>query len=73
MHEQDAATKEISYNVASAADGTNVITSALNEVVLAASEARMSAQTVLQTSEVVANVAANLRAEVKMFLDKVAS
>ena len=73
MHEQDAATKEISYNVASAADGTNVITSALNEVVLAASGARMSAQTVHQASEAVANVAANLRAEVKMFLDRVAS
>ena len=50
-----------------------MITSALNEVVLAASEVRMSAQTVLQASEVVASVAANMRAEVKMFLDKLAS
>ena len=50
-----------------------MIMSGLNEVILAASEARMSAHTVLQASEVVANVAANMRVEVKMVLDKVAS
>ena len=72
-HQQDTATREISHNVGSAAESTKVITSALGEVVVAASEARKSAQTVLKASEAVASVAANLRAEVKGFLDKVAA
>jgi methyl-accepting chemotaxis protein len=72
LHQQDTATREISHNVGSAAESTNVITSALGEVVVAASEARMSAQTVLKASEEVAGVAADLRAEVKGFLVKVA-
>jgi methyl-accepting chemotaxis protein len=72
-HQQDTATREISHNVGSAAESTKVITSALGEVVVAASEARKSAQTVLKASEAVASVAANLRAEVNGFLDKVAA
>jgi methyl-accepting chemotaxis protein len=72
-YQQDTATREISHNVGSAAESTKVITSALGEVVVAASEARKSAQTVLKASEAVASVAANLRAEVKGFLDKVAA
>ena len=67
-----AATGEISHNVGSAAAGTKVIASVLSDVAGAASEARTSAQTLLETSEAVAGVAANLRGEVESFLGKVA-
>ena len=40
VHQQDAATGEISHNVGSAADGTKVIASELNDVAGEASEAR---------------------------------
>jgi methyl-accepting chemotaxis protein len=69
---QDAATVEISHNVGSAADGTKVIASMLSDVTEAASEVSTSAQTLLEASEAVASVAANLRGEVESFLGKVA-
>jgi methyl-accepting chemotaxis protein len=72
VHQHDTATREVSHNVGGVTEGTKVITSTLSEVVHAASEARISAQTVLKASEAVASVAANLRAEVEGFLDKVA-
>jgi methyl-accepting chemotaxis protein len=72
VHQQDAATGEISHNVGSAAEGTKVIASVLSDVAGAASEARTSAQTLLEASEAVASVAANLRGEVERFLGKVA-
>jgi len=72
VEQQAAATEEISRNVASAADGTKVAVSTLDEVAGAANEARASAEALLQSSEVVASVAANLRGAVETFLSKVA-
>ncbi len=72
VHQQDAATGEISHNVASAAEGTKVIASVLSDAAGAASEARTSAQTLIDASQAVASVAANLRGEVESFLGKVA-
>ena len=72
VHQQDAATGEISHNVGSAADGTKVIASELSDVAGEAGEARTSAQTLLEACEGVADVAANLRGEVESFLGKVA-
>ena len=72
VHQQDAATGEISHNVGSAADGTKVIASELSDVAGEACEARTSAQTLLEACEGVASVAANLRGEVESFLRKVA-
>ncbi len=73
MHEQDAATSEISHNVASAAEGTKVVVSVLDGVAGTATETHTSAQSLLQASEAVANAAANLRSEVESFLGKVAA
>ncbi len=72
VQQQDAATNEISRNVGRVAGGTKMIASVLSDVAGAASEARTSAQTVLEASEEVASVAANLRGEVEKFLGKVA-
>ena len=73
VHQQDAATGEISHNVGSAAKGTKVTASVLSDVAAAASEARRSAQSLLEASEAVASVTANLRGEVESFLGKVAA
>jgi methyl-accepting chemotaxis protein len=73
VHEQDAATSEISHNVASAAEGTKVVVSVLGEVAGAATDTRTSAQSLLEASEAVANAAANLRSEVESFLARVAA
>jgi methyl-accepting chemotaxis protein len=72
VEQQAAATEEISRNVASAADGTKVAVSTLDEVADASQEARASAEALLQSSEAVASVAANLRGAVETFLSKVA-
>jgi methyl-accepting chemotaxis protein len=72
VEQQAAATEEISRNVASAANGTKLAVSALDEVASASHEARTSAEALLQSSEAVANVAANLRGAVETFLSKVA-
>jgi methyl-accepting chemotaxis protein len=72
VEQQAAATEEISRNVASAANGTKVAVSALDEVASASHEARASAEALLQSSEAVASVAANLRGAVETFLSKVA-
>ena len=68
MEQQATATEEISRNVASAADGTKVAVSSLDEVAGAAHEARASAEALLELSETVASVAANLRYAVETFL-----
>ncbi len=73
VRQQDVATKEISHNVGSAADGTKVIAAMLSDVAGAAGEVRRSAQTLLEASEAVASIAANLRGEVESFLGKVAA
>jgi len=68
----DAATSEISQNVAGAAHGAKDIVAVLNDVAGAATETRGSAETVLAASEAVATAAGNLRNEVEGFLQKVA-
>jgi methyl-accepting chemotaxis protein len=72
VRQQDAATQEISQNVASAADGAKMIVTVLSEVAGATTETQKSAQTVLAASESVEEAAANLRSEVENFLTKVA-
>jgi NO-binding membrane sensor protein with MHYT domain/methyl-accepting chemotaxis protein len=72
VHQQNAATSEISQNVASAADGTKEIVAVLGDVAGAATETRMSAETVLAASKAVETAAADLRTEVEGFLQKVA-
>ena len=47
VHQQNAATSEISQNVASAAGGTKEIVAVLGDVAGAATETRQSAETVL--------------------------
>jgi methyl-accepting chemotaxis protein len=73
VEQQNAATGEISHNVASAAAGTTHVVSVLGEVTGAASETRTSAETVLGASETVATAVARLRQEVEDFLKKVAA
>jgi methyl-accepting chemotaxis protein len=72
VQQQSSATSEISQNVASAARGTKEIVSVLGEVAGAATETRGSAEIVLAASEAVEAAAAELRAEVEGFLQKVA-
>ena len=72
VRQQNDATREISRNVASAADGAKMIVTELSEVAGATTETQQSAQTVLTASELVEEAAADLRNEVKSFLTKVA-
>ena len=72
VQQQNAATGEISQNVASAARGTKQIVTVLADVAGAAIETRGSAETVMTVSEAVETAAADLRAEVEGFLQKVA-
>jgi methyl-accepting chemotaxis protein len=72
VQQQNAATSEISQNVASAADGAKLIVTVLGEVAGATTKTQQSAQTVLNASESVEDAAANLRDEVEGFLVKVA-
>ena len=70
--QQNAATGEISHNVASAARGTNMVVSVLGEVAGAATATRASAETVLAASDSVETAVGKLRTEVESFLGKVA-
>ena len=72
VQEQDAATGEISQNVAGAARGSKQIVLVLADVAGAATETRGSAETVLAASQAVETAAGDLRAEVEDFLQKVA-
>lgn len=72
VHQQQAATGEISQNVMSAAQSTKEIVAVLNDVTGAATETRASAETVLAASQAVEAAASNLREEVEGFLQKVA-
>jgi methyl-accepting chemotaxis protein len=72
VQQQNAATGEITQNVASAAQGTKEIVSVLADVADAATETRGSAETVLAASQAVETTAADLRSEVEGFLQKVA-
>ncbi len=72
VHQQQAATSEISQNVMSAAQSAKEIVNVLGDVTGAATETRGSAETVLAASQAVETAAANLRDEVEGFLQKVA-
>jgi methyl-accepting chemotaxis protein len=72
VEQQNAATREISHNVTSAAQGTSEVVSVLSDVTGAATATRISAETVLTVSQSVENAVANLRGEVESFLSKVA-
>ena len=72
MHQQQAATGEISQNVMSAAQSAKEIVNVLGDVTGAATETRSSAETVLAASQAVETAAADLRQEVEGFLQKVA-
>jgi len=73
VEEQNAATGEISHNVASAAQGTNQVVAVLNEVVGAAADTRSSAEVVRDASQSAEAAVAKLRLEVEDFLAKVAA
>jgi methyl-accepting chemotaxis protein len=73
VHEQSAATAEISQNVTSAADGAKLVVSVLGNVTGAATETRQSAESVLTASQAVEAAAAELRHEVEGFLARVAA
>jgi methyl-accepting chemotaxis protein len=72
VEQQNAATGEISQNVAGAAQGTNTVASVLSDVAGAATATRSSAETVLSASRSVEDAVARLRGEVETFLGKVA-
>jgi len=72
VDQQNAATGEISHNVASAAHGASRVVAVLSEVAGAATETRTSAEVVRNASETVEQAVANLRLEVEDFLAKVA-
>lgn len=71
--QQSVATAEISKNVASAAQGTMLVSSVLGEVAGATREAQGSAEIVLRASESVEQAVAKLHARVDQFLAKVAA
>jgi methyl-accepting chemotaxis protein len=72
VEQQNAATGEISHNVAGAAKGTGHVVEVLGEVAGAATETRASAGVVRDASETVESAVSNLRLEVEDFLTKVA-
>jgi methyl-accepting chemotaxis protein len=72
VEQQNAATGEISHNVASAAKGTGHVVAVLDQVAGAATETRSSAQVVRDASQTVETAVSNLRAEVAEFLARVA-
>ena len=70
--EQSVATSEISRNVVSAAQGTKVVTSILEEVVGSIAKTDSSAAMVLSASQAAEVTAMNIRENVEGFLRKVA-
>ena len=72
VEQQSVVTREISSNVASAADGARVIVDVLSDVANAATQTKQSAQTVLTAAQSVEEAAANLHSRVETFLGKVA-
>jgi methyl-accepting chemotaxis protein len=73
VEQQNAATGEISENVAGAAQGTDMVVAVLSDVAGAATATRSSAETVLSASRSVESAVAKLRGEVETFLRKVAA
>ena len=72
VEQQNAATGEISENVAGAAQGTDMVVAVLSDVAGAATATRHSAETVLSAARSVESAVAKLRGEVETFLGKVA-
>jgi len=70
VEEQNAATGQISQNVAGAAKGTSHVLSTLDEVTLAAAETRTSAENVRGASQTVEQAVGNLRVEIEDFLQR---
>ena len=73
VKDQNAATGEISENVASAADGARLVVAVLDDVAGAATETSASAENVLAVSQAVEAAAGELRREVEGFLSRVAA
>jgi methyl-accepting chemotaxis protein len=72
IEQQNAATGNISQSVAAAAQASQSVAKALTEVAGAAMQTRVSAQSVLDTSETVEVAVGDLRQQVKEFLIEVA-
>ena len=72
VEQQNAATGEISHNVARASHGTKVVVAVLQQVAGAVDSNRASADTVMVAVEAVETAAANLRNKIDTFLQKVA-
>jgi len=71
IHEQTAATKEISNNVQQASAGTNEVSSNIVNVTHAAAESRGASDEVLQASGELSKQSERLRNEIQTFLSKV--
>jgi methyl-accepting chemotaxis protein len=72
LEEQNVATREISRNVVSAAEGAKVVVSVLDQVAGAVGQTRNYADMMLNASEMVATSAAKLQKNVDNFLQRVA-
>ncbi|MGH6738903.1 MAG: methyl-accepting chemotaxis protein, partial [Bradyrhizobium sp.] len=72
VEQQNAATGEISRNVAGAAQGTHLVATTMGDVAGAATATRSSAEIVLSASRSVESAVARLRLEVGSFLGQVA-
>jgi len=73
VEQQNAATREITHSVASAAKGAATAVSTLSQVEGAATATRISAETVLSAAQSVDSAVAKLRNEVETFLGQVAA
>jgi methyl-accepting chemotaxis protein len=73
IEEQNAATRNISQNVATAAQASDTVARVLTDVAGAAVQTRTSAQTVLDTSQSVEAAIGDLRRQVEEFLAEIAA
>ena len=73
VEQQNAATREITRSVESAAQGAVTAVSTLGQVEGAATATRTSAETVLNAAQSVESAVARLRNEVETFLGQVAA
>jgi methyl-accepting chemotaxis protein len=73
VEQQSAATGQISYNVANAVQGSDVVVAVLGKVEGAATQTRASAHGMLDASQAVEAALSELRLEVESFLAKVAA
>jgi methyl-accepting chemotaxis protein len=72
LQQQDSATDEISYNVASAATGAKGMVPVLDEITRAVGDTRSAAGKVLEASETVEEAATSLQHGIEGFLGRVA-